>query len=333
MIQILTIVMLFSDAAYQFAYSLCTASIVISWTLAAAYMVKWAWPRRHDGQMGALVLAAFACAFLTVAVLLAGVELLMLCCIAYVPGIFFYVRARKERGSSPVMTRKEKALAAFIIVVAIAAVALLACGVITHLVKQRIPQSLALLGKAARPNTQLAVLQLSHVLHNGMEKLWVAQFFGSNGDHRYTQCRQRVGAFGVTSQSLARRMIQIALILDIYPAYQQEDVALFERLLSVDAIIHHERSTAITSHTVRQQHHDRKTRLFGRPRGICCVFQRLKRQLRPTDLGVVLSKCPKSLHGRKRCARDRFCLIRLLPRFRLLVIIGVWDNSVVTESS
>lgn len=131
MIQILTIVMLFSDAAYQFAYSLCTASIVISWTLAAAYMVKWAWPRRHDGQMGALVLAAFACAFLTVAALLAGVELLMLCCIAYVPGIFFYVRARKERGSSPVMTRKEKALAAFIIVVAIAAVALLACGVIT----------------------------------------------------------------------------------------------------------------------------------------------------------------------------------------------------------
>ena len=131
MIQILTIVMLFSDAAYQFAYSLCTASIVISWTLAAAYMVKWAWPRRHDGQMGGLVLAAFACAFLTVAVLLAGVELLMLCCIAYVPGIFFYVRARKERGSSPVMTRKEKALAAFIIVVAIAAAALLACGVIT----------------------------------------------------------------------------------------------------------------------------------------------------------------------------------------------------------
>lgn len=131
MIQILTIVMLFSDAAYQFAYSLCTASIVISWTLAATYMVKWAWPRRHDGQMGGLVLAAFACAFLTVAVLLAGVELLMLCCIAYVPGIFFYVRARKERGSSPVMTRKEKALAAFIIVVAIAAAALLACGVIT----------------------------------------------------------------------------------------------------------------------------------------------------------------------------------------------------------
>lgn len=131
MIQILAIVMLFSSAAYQFAYSLCTASIVISWTLAAAYMVKWAWPRRHDGQMGAFILAAFACAFLIIAVLLAGVELLMLCCIAYVPGIFFYVRARKERGAVPVMTRGEKGLAAFIALVAIAAVALLACGVFT----------------------------------------------------------------------------------------------------------------------------------------------------------------------------------------------------------
>ena len=131
MIQILAIVMLFSNAAYQFAYSLCTASIVISWTLAAAYMVKWAWSRRHDGQMGALILAAFACAFLIISVLLAGVELLMLCCIAYVPGIFFYVRARKERGAVPVMTRGEKGLAAFIALVAIAAVALLACGVFT----------------------------------------------------------------------------------------------------------------------------------------------------------------------------------------------------------
>lgn len=40
MIQLLSIVMLFSERAYQFAYSLCTASIAISWTLAAAYMAK-----------------------------------------------------------------------------------------------------------------------------------------------------------------------------------------------------------------------------------------------------------------------------------------------------
>ena len=130
MIQLLAIVMLFSDEAYQFAYSLCTASIVISWTLAAAYMVRWAWPRRGEGQLPAAVLAAFACAFLVVAVLLAGVDLLALCCIIYVPGIVFFVQARRERGAEPVMTGRERALAAFIAVVAVAAVVLLATGAI-----------------------------------------------------------------------------------------------------------------------------------------------------------------------------------------------------------
>ena len=130
MIQLLAIVMLFSDEAYQFAYSLCTASIVISWTLAAAYMVRWAWPRRGEGQLPAAVLAAFACVFLVAAVLLAGIDLLALCCIIYVPGIVFFVQARRERGAEPVMTGRERALAAFIAVVAVAAVVLLATGAI-----------------------------------------------------------------------------------------------------------------------------------------------------------------------------------------------------------
>ena len=90
MIQILSIVMLFSEAAYQFAYSLCTASIVISWGLASAYMVKLSGSQRHGGKGGAFALSLFATVFLTVAILLAGIDLLMLCCIAYVPGIVFF---------------------------------------------------------------------------------------------------------------------------------------------------------------------------------------------------------------------------------------------------
>ena len=131
MIQVLAIVMLFSEAAYEFAYSLCTASIVISWALAAAYMVRYASSRRgaEPGMGRALALALFACVFLVVAVLLAGISLLMLCCIAYVPGIAFYVMARREYGAKTVMTGIEKALAAFIVVVAVAAIALLATGV------------------------------------------------------------------------------------------------------------------------------------------------------------------------------------------------------------
>ena len=132
MIQVLAIVMLFSEAAYEFAYSLCTASIVISWTLAAAYMVRYAGARRgsEPGMGRAWALALFACIFLVAAVLLAGVSLLMLCCIAYVPGIAFYVLARREHGASTVMTRRERSVAACIVAAAIAAMALLVTGTI-----------------------------------------------------------------------------------------------------------------------------------------------------------------------------------------------------------
>ena len=131
MIQILSIVMLFSEAAYQFAYSLCTASIVISWGLASAYMVKLSGGQRHGGKGGAFALSLFATVFLTVAILLAGIDLLMLCCIAYVPGIAFFVMARKEHGASPVMKRWEAVLAAVLVIIALMAVAMVVTGAIT----------------------------------------------------------------------------------------------------------------------------------------------------------------------------------------------------------
>ena len=55
----------------------------------------------------------------------------MLCCIAYVPGLAFYVKARRDYGHATIMAGREKLLAAFIVVVAVIAVALLATGYIT----------------------------------------------------------------------------------------------------------------------------------------------------------------------------------------------------------
>lgn len=82
MIQLLSIVMLFSERAYQFAYSLCTASIAISWTLAAAYMAKaWLAQERRQGASEAPriravdgICAACSAAFLIVAIAVSGVE-------------------------------------------------------------------------------------------------------------------------------------------------------------------------------------------------------------------------------------------------------------------
>lgn len=131
MIQALTLVMLLSEEAYRFAYSLCTASIVISWALASAAMARYAWPRRHEGQLPSLVLASVSTAFLVAAVALAGLHLLALCCIAYVPGIGFYLVARRELGHARMLTGAERALAAVIVAAAALAVHLLATGAIT----------------------------------------------------------------------------------------------------------------------------------------------------------------------------------------------------------
>ncbi|MDO4437018.1 MAG: basic amino acid/polyamine antiporter [Coriobacteriaceae bacterium] len=127
MIQLLSIVMLFSERAYQFAYSLCTASIIISWTLAAGYMVKLRFDGRKRGTSAApavqvrgidVGLAAFSVAFLVIAVLLSGVQQLMMCCIAYIPGIACYVWARVEQRQT-VFTTRERLLAAILVAIGI----------------------------------------------------------------------------------------------------------------------------------------------------------------------------------------------------------------------
>lgn len=131
MIQLLSIVMLFSEAAYQFAYSLCTASIVISWSLASAYMVKLAAKGEVEGRGSALALSLFATVFLVVAVLLAGVDLLLLCCIAYIPGLVCYVAARREQGCDHILEGFEKPLAVVLVALGFLAIALVAMGIIT----------------------------------------------------------------------------------------------------------------------------------------------------------------------------------------------------------
>ena len=131
MIQLLSIVMLFSEAAYQFAYSLCTASIVISWSLASAYMVKLAAKAEVEGRGSALALSLFATVFLVVAVLLAGVDLLLLCCIAYIPGLVCYVAARREQGCDHILEGFEKPLAVVLVGLGFIAIAFVAMGIIT----------------------------------------------------------------------------------------------------------------------------------------------------------------------------------------------------------
>ena len=131
MIQVLAIVMLFSEAAYEFAYSLCTAAIVISWSLAALYMVRYARSETYAGRMRDAGIAAFAVVFLVVAIILAGLDLLALCCIAYIPGIYFYIRARRELGAERILGKLDRVVAVLILLVGIGMIAYLAYSIAT----------------------------------------------------------------------------------------------------------------------------------------------------------------------------------------------------------
>ena len=65
--QVFMLTLIFSEDAYNFAFSLCTVAIVITWTLAAAYQAKYSAQNR---QMGQLVIGAIAVLFQVVGVLL-----------------------------------------------------------------------------------------------------------------------------------------------------------------------------------------------------------------------------------------------------------------------
>lgn len=93
--QVFMITLLFSEDAYNFAFSMCTVAIVITWTLAAAYQAKYSAQHKQRGQ---LVIGVIAVAFQVVGVLLNGWSFLLLTCVGYIPGFFVYARARKNLG-------------------------------------------------------------------------------------------------------------------------------------------------------------------------------------------------------------------------------------------
>lgn len=101
--QVFMITLIFSEDAYNFAFSLCTVAIVITWTLAAAYQAKYSAQNKQTGQ---LVIGVIAVAFQVIGVLLNGWTFLLLTCVGYIPGFFVYAKARKNQGLSLKNTEK-----------------------------------------------------------------------------------------------------------------------------------------------------------------------------------------------------------------------------------
>lgn len=97
LIQIFLVSLIFTDQAYNFAYSLCTASIVVCYVLVGAYELKLGLQQK---KLGIILPGLFTCLFEIIAISMAGLQLLWLCTVAYLFGFIFYIRAKKENGKT-----------------------------------------------------------------------------------------------------------------------------------------------------------------------------------------------------------------------------------------
>lgn len=124
--QAFLIVLLFSADAYDFAFSMCTVAIVITWAFAAAYQAKWGVQNKNGVQAA---IGFVAVAFQVIGVLFNGWSFLLLTCVGYIPGFFIYVKARKDYGNA--ITMGEKVCMGVISALGVLSLVLLAMGVIS----------------------------------------------------------------------------------------------------------------------------------------------------------------------------------------------------------
>lgn len=124
--QAFLIVLLFSADAYDFAFSMCTVAIVITWAFAAAYQAKWGVQNKNGVQAA---IGFVAVAFQVIGVLFNGWSFLLLTCVGYIPGFFIYVKARKDYGNA--ITMGEKVCMGVISALGVLSLMLLAMGVIS----------------------------------------------------------------------------------------------------------------------------------------------------------------------------------------------------------
>ncbi|MTV81776.1 arginine-ornithine antiporter [Secundilactobacillus folii] len=100
MVQAFMVILIFAQKAYEFAYSLCTASIVVCYIIVAAYQVKYSWQHRDvKGNRLQLWIGIGALLFQVFAISLAGLQYLFICLVVYVPGIILYaVTLKRDTG-------------------------------------------------------------------------------------------------------------------------------------------------------------------------------------------------------------------------------------------
>ena len=132
-VQLLVVVSLFSNDAFQFCLMLCAALAVVPYVLTAGFALREAVAeRRRAGEAsarvaGPVVTAALALVYTLFLVYATGITYLLISAIVYAPASLLFAAARRRSGRR-VFRPWEAALAAFTVVAALVGVVALAAG-------------------------------------------------------------------------------------------------------------------------------------------------------------------------------------------------------------
>lgn len=113
--QIFILTLHFTSSAYQFAFSLCTAAIFISWFFVTVYQIQYTVKHKEEkGYIGNLIIGILGTIFFLFCMIVAGWNYILLCFLLYIIGFFFYASARKAAGKEKVFSPKEWIVVAII---------------------------------------------------------------------------------------------------------------------------------------------------------------------------------------------------------------------------
>lgn len=117
--------LLLTDAAYEFAYTLCTAAILFSYLLVGLYQIQYSWHKREWNQ---LIIGVLAAAFQLACMVIAGWQKVLLVSLSFIPGMLVYWYARHQMKQQ--LNGHEIVVMVVIVIISIITLGLLAVGTI-----------------------------------------------------------------------------------------------------------------------------------------------------------------------------------------------------------
>ncbi|MFS4464660.1 arginine-ornithine antiporter [Staphylococcus haemolyticus] len=126
LVQIFLISMLFTDSAYQFAFSLASSAILIPYMFSAFYQLKYTIEHKGHATVKQWAIGIIASIYAIWLVYAAGIDYLLLTMLLYIPGLFVYRFV--QRNNHKPLTKGDYILFAVIVILAIIGIIRLAMG-------------------------------------------------------------------------------------------------------------------------------------------------------------------------------------------------------------